>query len=66
MDSRSMSYTSPSNRNSSQIYKDLTTCRLPNRRYSNEAIQDLIMDLSSRVSLHFFAPKVMLLISKAS
>ena len=49
MDSRSMSHTSPSNRTSSQIYRDLTLCQLPHHRSSNDALHT-IMDFSMKVS----------------
>ncbi|KAH8687593.1 hypothetical protein BGZ60DRAFT_522243 [Tricladium varicosporioides] len=48
MDAYSISYTTPSRRNSSRIYQDLATCRLSSRTYSDERIKRLIMDSSKK------------------
>ncbi|EHL03716.1 hypothetical protein M7I_0363 [Glarea lozoyensis 74030] len=48
MDAYSISHTTPSRRGTSRIYQDLAACRISNRNYSDERIQQLVMDSSQK------------------
>lgn len=52
MDLRSISHTFPSHRSTSLSHEDLAAVRLPVRKFSDSAVQSLIMDQFKKVS-HF-------------
>lgn len=50
MDAYSISYTLPSRRGSSRVYKDLAACLSYGRSAENENIEDFVMDAAKKVS----------------